>query len=183
MRNALSGKTGTWCGVLQDRLLEFTAVSHTLWKPECSTLLNFTLGSIYKEDMQGISSFFQSFFPLPFPCCLFYMQPSRICSRWQTQLLCFVLAPYPCSCVLQLSVLSSNCFPWWVCIGWPAAPVNACFGVGATADSLLWVVNIRDSIFRWCDWSMKWQSHAFVSWLDNLAFVNYFCQKWSLLCD
>lgn len=186
MRNALSGKIGTWCGVLQDGLLDRSSLLFDMPCENLSapTLLNFPLGSIYQEDTQGASSF------LTFLSTLFFLLPVLHSAEQNLQwmanlapLLCFALpSPGWLLCSL-LSVLSSSCFTRWGCSDWPAASVCVCFGVGATANPLLWVVNIQDSIFGWCDWSMRWQSHAFVPWLDDWTFVNYFCQKWSLLCD
>lgn len=59
MRSALSGKIGTCCVVLQDELLDRSSL---LFDTPCEnlsapTLLNFPLGSIYQEGMQGTSSF------------------------------------------------------------------------------------------------------------------------------
>lgn len=184
MRNALSGKIGTWWGVLQDR--RSLLFDMPCGNPSASTLLNFALDSIYQEDTAG-SIFFSnlSFHSLFLAECFTLSQAeSALDGKFSC---CFAFfcppTPTPGSRVLQLSVLSSSCFTRWVCTDWPAASVYACFDVGATASPLLWVVNIQDSIFGWCDWSLRWQSRAFVPWLDDWTFVNYFCQKWSLLCD
>lgn len=67
MRNALSGKIGTWCGVLQDGLLDRSSLLFDMPCENLSapTLLNFPLGSIYQEGMQGTSSF-ATFLSSPF---------------------------------------------------------------------------------------------------------------------
>lgn len=184
MRNALSGKIGTSCEVLQDRLLDRSSL---LFDMPCENLssptpLNFPLGSIYQEDMQATSSFL-TFLSLFLAVCFTLSQAESAVDGKFSCFALFCTPPTPGSRAVKLSVLSSRCFTQWVCTGWPAASVYACFGVGTTANPLLWVVNIQDSIFGWCDWSMRWQSHAFVPWLDDWTFVNYFCQKWSLFCD
>ena len=84
MRNALSERIGTWCGVLQDRLLDKNS---PLFNMPCAnlsapTLLNFPLDHVYEEDTAGSILFSHPSFDSLF-LALFYTQPSRICSGWQ----------------------------------------------------------------------------------------------------
>lgn len=164
---------------------EFTAVWHALWKLECSHTSEFSSGQHLSRGHAGNIFFCNlSFLSLLLAVC-FTLGRAESAEDGKLSYFALFWPPHPW---LAPVFSSSPCsaavfFTWWGCSDWPAASVYACFSVGAPANPLLWAVNIQDSIFGWCDWSMRWQSHAFVPWLDDWTFVNYFCQKWSLLCD
>lgn len=97
MKNALSGRIGTGCGALQDRLLD---KSSPLFNMPCASsgappLLNFSQSSVFQKDCAGSILFPPLSFPLPFTCSLLYTQTSRICSGWQIQLLLCFAPPSP----------------------------------------------------------------------------------------
>lgn len=107
MRNALSGKIGILCGVLQDRLLDRSSL---LFDMPCENLssptpLNFPLGSIYQEDMQATSSFptFLSFFLAV--CFTLSQAESAVDGKFS----CFALfcTPPPLAPVLSSSLCSA----------------------------------------------------------------------------
>lgn len=188
MRNALSGRTGTWCRVLQDRLLDkssrlFDMPGANLSAP---TLLNFPLDSVYWEDTTGTTRFSHPSVHSLFLALCFIVSQAESAAVGKISC-CFVLLPHffpppplclPLVCAQPVLVL---------CCGFaltdPQPPFMRILVWELPANPLLWVINIHDSIFGWHDWSMRWQSCAFVPWLDGWTFVNYFCQKWSLLCD
>jgi len=152
MRNALSGRISTRCGVLQDGLLEFTAVQHVLCKPECSHYSELSSDSICQEDTAGSILFSHpSFHSLFLALCFVFCQAeSAVVGKFSC---CFVLLPprppcLPVVCaqpVLHCGFALTDLQPQFMRILVWELPAN----------SLLSVVNIHGSIFGWHDWSMR----------------------------
>lgn len=131
MRDALSGRISTWCGVLQDRLLD---KSSPLFNMPCanlsSTLPNFLLDSVYQEHSAGSILFSHpSFHLLFFLSVLFSAKQSLQGLANLAAFFCFFFFfPLP----MFASCLCSASFTLWVCTDWPAALVYVYFGLGAT---------------------------------------------------
>lgn len=156
MRNALSGRTGTWCRVLQDRLLDkssrlFDMPGANLSAP---TLLNFPLDSVYWEDTTGTTLFSHPSVHSLFLALCFIVSQAESAAVGKISC-CFVLLPHffpPPAPVFATCLRSaSTCFMLWVCIDWPAASVYAYFGLGATCKPFA-----VSNQYSWFDIRVAW---------------------------
>lgn len=168
MRNALSGRISTWCGVLQDGLLD---KSLPLFNMPCanlsSTLLNFPLDSIYQEHSAGSIFFFHSSFHLLFLLLCFILSQAESAGfgKFSCLVLLFYFPPMLASCLCSVS------FTLWVCTDWPAALVYVYLGLGATCKPFA-----LSSQYSWFN--------IRVAWLVNEVTEPCLCSliRWLNLC-
>lgn len=168
MRNALSGRISTWCGVLQDGLLD---KSLPLFNMPCanlsSTLLNFPWTAFIRSTVQGASSFSTllstSFF---FLSALFSAKQNLQGLANLAALFCFFIPP-----LMLASCLCSVSFTLWVCTDWPAALVYVYLGLGATCKPFA-----LSSQYSWFN--------IRVAWLVNEVTEPCLCSliRWLNLC-